>query len=65
MSDIIAKYLEDIADIQNSILTFIDNENDTEEKYQNIIQLFDNQKILDNINRTRLVLLMILNIILF
>ena len=46
----IQEYLSDKKKIQKSLLDFIENEYNTEENYQNFIQIITDQKILDDVN---------------
>lgn len=55
----VSEYLGNMTKIQENILSFIDNEDDNEENYQNIIKLFDDQKILNNPFEMKLILLLI------
>lgn len=48
MSTNISEYLENMKNIQINILSFIENEGNNEENFQNLMQLFENHKILDN-----------------
>ena len=59
MSTSVFEYLENIEDIQERILTFIEDENNKEENYQNILRLFEDQKILDSPSETKLILTLI------
>ena len=63
MTNCISEYLVNISNIQRNILSFIDNDQNTEENFQNLIQLLDEQKILDNIFETRLILQLISRIL--
>ena len=58
----IEKYLEEMKKIQKSLLDYIDYETDIEEKYQNLINLFDDNKIHDNQFEIRLLFNLILKI---
>ena len=51
----IEQYLEIIKSIQESILEYLDKEDDIEEYYQNIIQLFIGHNILEKIHEIRLI----------
>ena len=44
----IQKYLEKMKSIQNCLLEFLDNEDNVEEKFQNLISLIQNHKIKEN-----------------
>ena len=41
----VQSYLENMKIIQTKLLNYIDNEENIEENYQNIINLFDDEKI--------------------
>ncbi|KAK8836716.1 hypothetical protein M9Y10_037232 [Tritrichomonas musculus] len=53
------EHLEVLQTIQASILTYIDNEDDIEEYYGNIIRKFDELNICDNFNLMKLILRLI------
>ena len=59
MSTGVSEYLENIENIQEKILTFIENEDNKEENYQNLLQLFNDQKILDSPSEMELILKLI------
>ena len=59
MSKGVSEYLQNIENIQENILIFIENEDNQEENYQNLIQLFNDQKILDSPSEIKLILTLI------
>ncbi|KAK8841348.1 hypothetical protein M9Y10_026962 [Tritrichomonas musculus] len=56
------QFLEKIKSIQSLILEYIDNENNLEENYQNLANIFNDIKIHDNFNEFKLILYFISNI---
>ncbi|KAK8899206.1 hypothetical protein M9Y10_001510 [Tritrichomonas musculus] len=63
MSTSFSEYLDNIKNIQEKILIFIENENDKEENYQNLLQLIDDDQILCSPSKTKLILMMISKIL--
>lgn len=59
MNSSIQEYIQNIRNIQSSILCFIENNQNNEENYQNLIQLFDDYKILNDPHETKLILTLI------
>ena len=55
----VSEYLQNLANIHEKILTFIEEEDNKEENYQNLLQLFDDQKILDSPSETKLILTLV------
>ena len=52
----VAAYLEVLKSIQSNILQFIDMEDNNEENYQNIITIFEDQKIHENKHEIKLII---------
>lgn len=54
-----AIFVTPMKNIQSIILNFIKNSDDNEENYQIIIDYLENQKIRENINKTKSVLILL------
>ena len=55
-------YLSKMKDIQSSLLMFLDQQSNNEEKFSELLTLFNNHKIIENKNELKSLLHMILNI---
>ena len=56
------KYVEIFKTIHVNILEFLDKEDNLEENYQNIINIFENQRIRENLHDIKLIFSLLLNI---
>lgn len=57
------EYLNKMRNIQNSLLKFIDHEDNVEENYQNLIKLLNDQKVQENIHTLKSFLYLMSNIL--
>ena len=55
-------YLTVIKSIQTNIIIYLDREDNIEENFQNIIKIFDDEKILENLNKIKLIFHLLLEL---